>query len=74
MCLHVAVASTGGYNVGDRGYKAANTGQGNQFGVRSPQATFDTDNIANLDTDEAKIQYQMTYYEGSELSVESDTH
>lgn len=56
----------GGYNVGDRGANAAVLSQANQYGVRPPSITFDT---ATSVTD-TNVQYQMVYYEGSELSVE----
>jgi hypothetical protein len=59
----------GGYNVGDRGVDGFDATTAHPFGVMDPSFTY---NMANSVVDDTNnnIQYQMVYYEGSELSVE----
>jgi len=58
----------GGYNVGDRGVNGFDGTGTHPRGVRDPDFTY---NMANSVVGAANnIQYQMVYYEGSELSVE----
>lgn len=59
----------GGYNVGDRGFEAftgGDTNTGSDASFREPAFLYNTANSV-VDT---KLQYQMVYYEGSELSME----
>lgn len=58
----------GGYNVGDRSDQAFDASKGTQ-GVLPPADTYNTANAVNGDAN-FNVQYQMVYYEGSQLSVE----